>query len=195
MNNKTANPTIQPRRRWLNIGPGIVIALAISALIGSQYIKTGMANRSVNQASPIIERSVISSSYEDGSGPTPEVSYIITRSVAIKLTSAQKERLSTLQSEWEGLYAPKLAAANRAADDARKYLADAKFKTRVPVQQIEEQAGSVIALSREISSARRHYWDKAMRILDAQQRLTIQRERDSDWKKKKDALRAITAPK
>jgi hypothetical protein len=180
----TADP--RPKRRWLTIGPGIVIALAISALIGSQWIRTEIAARRQRSAPPIVERQVISSSYEETSGPTPEVSFILDRAGKLHLTHAQLTRLAALQSKWQKFYAPKIAAANRAAENTNKYLA--KHGSRTPVAQIQDAAGPVIALSGEISSARRSYWDQAVRFLDPGQRVMIQREREADWAAKKAAL-------
>lgn len=191
MSKKTASPNSKPISRRLNFGPGIVIALAISALLAAQYIKTETAKQNAYKSAPIVEQSV----YQDPSGPTPDVSYIIIRSGSLKLTVTQQTRLAALQAEWNTMYAPKLEAADRAAEDARKYLSSVHGKARIPVSQIEDQAGSVIALSREISSARIRYWDKALQILNSHQRSVLKRDRETDWSKKMDALRVNSSPK
>ena len=169
------------RRRWLNIGPGVVIALAISGFIGSQWIRTEVSQRRQRSVPPIVERQVISSTHQEKSGPTPEVSFIIDRAASLHITDDQLVQLKVLHSEWQRLYGPKIAAANEAAAGTGKYLEGAERKPRVPVAQIQKAAGRVIALSGEISSARRTYWNRAIRILNAQQRKALQTEREATW--------------
>lgn len=185
--NSAASADSKPKRRWLNIGPGIVVALAVSALIGSQWIKTEMAARQQRSAPPIVERQVISSSYEEKSGPTPEVSFIIERADKLHITNSQLAHLETLRAEWRKFYGHKMADANQAADRTSKYLADARNKSRTPVAQIQNAAAPVIALSGEISSARRSYWDRAISILSPEQRKALQAEREAVWAMRKGA--------
>jgi hypothetical protein len=186
-NKKTSN-NAEPKRRWLNIGPGIVLALAISALIGARYIKTEIAARRQPDASPIIERQVMSSSYGDKSGPIPEVSFIIDRAGKLHITDAQLAHLKALQSKWRKFYVPKIAQANKAAAKTHKYLADAEGNSRTPLAQIESAAAPVVALSREISAARRSYWSQAVKILTPNQRKALQAERETAWAEKTKAL-------
>lgn len=178
----------QPKRRWLNIGPGIVLALAISALIGARYISAELAARRQPSAPPIIERQVISSSQEEKSGPTPEVSFIIDRAEKLHITAAQLPRLKALQLKWQKYYGPKIAQANQAAAKTNEYLADTKRNLHTPVAQIQNAAAPVITLSGEISAARRSYWNQAVSILTPAQRKTIQAEREAAWAKKTKAL-------
>ena len=178
---KHPDSATQPKRRWLNIGPGLVIALAISALIGSQWIRTEIAARRQPSAPPIIERQIISSSYDEKSGPTPEVGFIIDRARKLHITDAQLARLKALQKKWRKYYGPKIAQANQAAAKTNEYLADAKGNSRTPAAQIQGAAAPVIALSGEISAARRSYWGQAVNILTAGQRKALQAEREAAW--------------
>lgn|GEM_PF-1848552 len=183
-----ANAGSKPKRRWLNIGPGIVLALAISALIGSQWIKTEVAARRQTPAPPIVERQVISSSYEEKSGPTPEVGFIIDRAAKLHITDSQLTHLKAMCAQWRKFYGPKIVAANRAAEKTNSYLAGAQGRQRTPVAQIQNAAAPVIALSGEISSARRSYWDRAIKILTPEQRKELQSEREADWAARQEAL-------
>jgi len=169
-----------PKRRWFRIGPATVLTLAISALLGSQWIRTHVA---VPQPSvpPIVERQVISSSYGERSGPTPEVSFILDRAGKLHLTDAQLVALESLKSRWEKYYAPKIAQANQAAAATAKYLAEANGRSRTPVARIQDEAAPVITVSGEISSARRSYWGRAVSLLSPKQRALIQQEREADW--------------
>lgn len=186
-NNRDPDSATLPKRRWLNIGPGIVIALALSALIGSQWIKTEIASRKQPNVSPIVERQVVSSSDDEKSGPTPEVSFIVGRAQKLHLTSAQLARVEALWSKWQEFYGPKIAQANQATNRTSKYLAGAKDRSCTPVAQIQSAAAPVIALSGEISSARRSYWSQAVSVLGLDQRRALQAERETDWAVKKDS--------
>lgn len=185
-NSKIINASSKPKRRWLNIGPGIVLALAVSALIGSQWIKAEVAARRQPSAPPIIERQVVSSSYEEKSGPTPDVGFIVTRANKLHITAVQITQLKALNVKWQRFYAPRMNAANQAASRTNKYLDAAKNHSRTPVAQIQDAAAPVIALSREISSARRSYWDQATKILTPEQRKVLQTEREADWAKRQE---------
>ena len=182
------NTSTQPKRRWLNIGPGLVIALAISAFVGSQWIKNEIAARRQPSAPPIVERQVISSSIDEKSGPTPEVGFIIDRAGTLNLSDAQLARLRALKQKWQNYYGPKIAEANKAAAQTRQYLTDAKGNPRTPVAQIQSAAGPVIALSGEISAARGSYWSHAAKILTPDQRKALQTAREAAWAKKTRAL-------
>lgn len=185
---ETNGSETRPRRRWLNIGPGIVIALAISALVGSQWIKTETGKKS-NAAAPILERRTISSSYDGKSGPTPGIDFIIDRAAMLRLRPEQIAQIKKLHAEWNKRYEPKLALARQAAEEASKELDEAKGNRRTPVTRIEESAAPVIALSGEISAARRDYWNRAVSILDPHQRESLQAEREADWTAKLRASR------
>lgn len=184
-NNKNISNTVPARkRRWLNIGPGIVIAPAVSALIVSQYIKTESAMRQQRSAPPIVERQVISPSADERFGPTPDVAFVIKYADKLHLSQAQIARLEGLESKWQAFYGPKIAQANQAAAKTNEYLSDGKDRPRAPVAQIQNAAAPVIALSGEISSARRNYWDQATKILTPEQRKTLQAQREADWSRR-----------
>lgn len=171
----------KPRRRWLNIGPGIVLALALSAFIGAKYINAEIAMRKQPSAPPIVERQIVSSSYEEKSGPTPEVSFIIDRAAKLHITDAQLAGLKALDSKWEKFVSPKMAQAKQAAAKTNEYLAGAENNRRTPVAQIQHAAAPLVAVSGEISSARRNYWSQATNILTPEQRKALQLEREADW--------------
>ena len=116
------------------------------------------------------------------------MSFIIDRGDKLDLTDAQLARLRTLQQKWQKYYGPKIAQADQAAVKTKKYLTDAKANTRTPVAQIQDAAAPVIALSGEISSARRNYWDQAVNILISSQRKHLQAEREAAWAEKTKAL-------
>ena len=185
MNNRsTEKNNTQPKRRLLRIGPGLIIALIVSMFIGYNWYTT-IQSRPVSDTPPIVERSVFSSPEQEKLGPTPVVKFIIDRQIKIGLNSSQATKISELNTEWKKLYEPKLAEANKAAANAGKYLADAKGQSRTPSAHIQNEAAPLISLSREISSARSRYWDKAMQILTPKQRVIVQKEREIFWAARK----------
>lgn len=172
------------KKTWFHIGPGLVIALAVSALIGSQWIRAQITQRQQPSAPPIAKRQIISSSYEEKLGPTPELKFIIERRKKLHLTDLQAVMLMALQSKWIKIYGPKIAQANQAAAKTQKYLDNSKGHSRTPAAQIQTEAAPLIALSREISSARRTYWSEATRLLNSDQRGILKKEREADWAKR-----------
>ncbi|MCX6344161.1 MAG: hypothetical protein NT018_03710 [Armatimonadetes bacterium] len=172
------------KKTWFRIGPGLIIALAISVLIGSQWIRTKIAQHQQPSSRPIVERQIISSSYDEKLGPTPELKFIIERREKLHLTNLQAAKLMALQSKWAKAYGPKIAHANQAAAKTQEYLDNAKGQSRTPVAQVQTEAAPLIALSREISSARRAYWNEAAKLLTSEQRANLEKEREADWARK-----------
>ena len=79
----------------------------MSALVGSQWIKTEIVSHPRPSAPPIVESQVVSSSYENQSGPVPEVSFIINHAWKLHLTAAQLASLKALEQKWQGPVAQK----------------------------------------------------------------------------------------
>ncbi len=183
---KTINT--EKRRRLISIGPGLIAALILSIVVGCKYAQVQAQVRERKQVPPIIERQVISSNYEEKAGPTPEVRFIISHKGKLGLNSSEIIKLKKLQSDWDRFYQPKIAEANAAADRTNRYLSDAKSNRRTPVAQIQDEAGPMIELSREISTARRDCWNRAIKILTPAQRTVLQKEREADWAAKLKAI-------
>ena len=178
------NQTNKSKRRFLHIGPGLIIALIVSMFIGYNWYKT-VKQRNVTDMPPIVERNVFSSPEQEKLGPIPLVKFIIDRRKKLNLNNSQASELSVLHAEWNKLYEPKLSEAKKAAASAGKYLAGKKGQSRTPSAHIQNEAAPLILLSREISSARSRYWDKAMQILTPKQRVFVQREREIFWAARK----------
>lgn len=109
------------------------------------------------------------------------MSFIIDRAEKLHISTPQLARLKALQLKWQKYYGPKIAQANQAAAKTNEYLADTKRNSRTPVARIQNAAAPVIALSGEISAARRGYWNQAVSILTPAQRKAIQAEREAAW--------------
>ena len=173
------------KRRLFNIGPGLKIAIVLTiVIVGYKYLQVQKQIDSQERQPPIIERPLITSSAEK-LGPTPEVSFIIDRRAKLGLRDDQVKKLRQIDSDWQRIYSPKLDEAKAAAEKANSYLSDAKGSRKTPVAQIQNEARPMIALSGEISSARREYWEKAVKLLTPEQQTALQKEREADWAAKK----------
>ena len=178
----------QVKRPLFHIGPGILIALALAVIIGANVTRTARQRRHApRSAPPIIEGRVISSDF-DKAGPVPEVGFLIDRREKLRLSDRQTESLRKLQAEWGRFYQPKLREAKAASRQMTGYLSRSRTNGRTPVQQIEERAAPVVAVSREISATRRQYWDRAMKLLTPEQRRIAAKEREADYAAKRRAL-------
>lgn len=169
-----------PRRKLINIGPGLILALLISLFIGGRWYMEERAARQQPPAPPIIERQVISSS-ADQAGPTPEVNFILAHKAKLNLTATQATKLEQLQAQWQKFCAPRLAQASAAAAKTNDYLDQHKDDKRLPAAQVQDQAAPLIAISGELAAARHRYWNQATALLTPQQRTTLQAERAVAW--------------
>ncbi len=186
---------MHPAAKWLRVGPGLLIAAVLSVVVWSQWGKYETAARQAKPRLPIIERQLISSSTETDAGPIPELKFILDRSDALKLNSSQRERIMKLQQDWLHRYAPKVAAAQHAADTTREYLQQKQQSSRVPVAQIQNNATPLISLSAEISAARRSYWSQATKLLSSSQRGILTKARIADWQARQKRMFEFTRPK
>lgn len=154
-----------PRRRWIIIGPGIVLA-AILAL------QVAINARRASDDRPIIERQVIASDISAHSTPAPEVSYVLEHRALLALTENQVIRLKKLQERWRRESEPPAKELNRSAREFEQFME--KSKGKVSVQDIQAHAGEVSELSRRTSSLRRIYWERALQALDSKQRSAVE---------------------
>ncbi len=180
------------KRRILNIGPGLIIAIILSIVVGYRYVGVQRQIAMQRPQPPIVERQLVYSDSAQRIGPTPEIGFIIARRDRLGISAEQVRKLTKIQLDWRKYYGPKIAQANAAAQKTGRYLADAKGNKRTPVAQIENEASAVVALSGEIASARRSYWDQAEKILTPAQRATLENQREADWKAKTKAPAAKT---
>lgn len=181
----------QPGRRLFYIGPGLIIALILAVLIAANWYRGEMRMRKAKSGPPIVERQITSSDLDPQMGPAPQVSFLLERRGKLKLTHEQMRELESIQNEWKKLYGPKIAEANRVAEEAGRYLESSKRKGRTPTAQIQDRAAELIALSREISTARRRYWDRAMSALTVEQRKLVNEQRESLWSRRSAARQDI----
>lgn len=173
------------RRRLVRVGPGLVVALVLSVFVGVKWFGAETQMRQVRSGPPIVERQLVTSSFEEKSGPTPELKFVFERREKLGLSADQVGKLEKLRAEWEKVYRPKIEEANAAAEKAGGYLQDTHGNRSTPVAHIQKEAGPMIALSGEISAARRSYWSRAVSLLSSEQRSVLQREREADWAAKK----------
>ncbi|MHB1456026.1 MAG: hypothetical protein ACYC0V_03830 [Armatimonadota bacterium] len=157
----------QPRRRWITIGPGIIIALILT-------IQIVVANRQKPTAAPIIERQVVNNGVNRKMQPAPEIGYVIEHKKQLALSSNQMKALDVLRLEWQSRSKPLSANMDRAAGEFNAFMK--KTGNKATIQEIKSHAGYVSELSREASSLRRIYWEKALQVLNKEQRQVIDKQ-------------------
>ena len=154
------------RRRWIIIGPGIILALIFGLQIAIQ-------NHKASSAPPIIERQVLGTKAEQGPIMAPELDYILERKDQLALSPSQEKTLMKLKSEWEAKSEPLMDQLNKASEDFQKFMKQSGGKATM--RDIQSHAGAISELSRQVSSLRRVYWEKGMQMLDEKQRRMIEK--------------------
>jgi hypothetical protein len=149
----------QPRRRWITIGPGIILA----AILALQIVS---ANRQKPAAPPIIERQVEGSARQ-GISPAPTVSYILDRKGKLKLSPGQVKHLSALEAEWASQSGPLVKDMDKAAREFNAFMK--KSGNKATLKDLQAHAASVSVLSGQLSGMRRVYWEHATSLLDKTQ--------------------------
>lgn len=167
MKQRKQHAEVRPRKRWIVIGPGIVLALILA-------IQIVIASREKSVRPPIIERQVVGSGVAQSVRPAPEVAYILEHSDRLALSDRQVKALSALQSDWQSRSRPLSEDLEKAAGEFGAFMKETGSKATVP--DIQSHAGSFSELSREVSSLRRVYWEKAIQVLSEQQRKVIDKE-------------------
>jgi hypothetical protein len=156
----------KPRSRWIIIGPGIILAIIFA-------LQIAINNHKSASVPPIIEKQVIGGETTQSMTPTPEVGYVLEREDSLGLSSAQESSLRKLQAEWEARSRPLVATMNKAARDFQAFMD--KSGGRATMRDIQSHTGYVSESSRQVSSLRRVYWQKALYVLDKRQQSVIEK--------------------
>jgi hypothetical protein len=143
--------------------------MLIAAILAMQV---AAKNRQSASAPPIVEHQVIGGEMTEDSTTAREVDYILERAAQLGLTDGQRVSLQNLKAEWESKSGPLTDQMNRAALQFESFMSKAKGKSSM--QDIQSRAAPVSELSRQVSSLRRIYWQKALQVLDADQRKALQ---------------------
>jgi hypothetical protein len=120
------------RRRWLHFGPGIAIAFIVSAFV----LYTRIQEQTQRQ-SPRIERPVVSD--KSSVSIVPEISSLLSRRGALKLSAHQVKEIEKLQAEWQRVSAPLREQADRAAERFKAWMDETQKRGRVAMQRVAEQ--------------------------------------------------------
>ena len=167
MTRRTQQDQTKPRKRWIVIGPGLVIAIILA-------LQVAINNHKTSAGPPIVERQVLGAKVAAGAVTAPEIDYVLKHMDDLALTSHQVAVLTNLQSDWKTKSGPLADDLQRAADSFQRFMQDVGDKA--PMQDIQAHAAPVSELSRQVSSLRRVYWEKALQVLDKGQREKIQRQ-------------------
>ena len=154
-------------RKWIIVGPGILIAaiIALEVMARDHQTRTGP---------PIVEHQIVRGQVGSGGYPAGSIEYILTKSDRLQLTEAQVGKLGELRAAWQAKIGPITREMNSAAADFERFMRQSG--RRASMRDIQDHAAVVSELSRQLSSIRRIYWERALQILDAGQRETLEQE-------------------
>ncbi len=151
-----------PRRRWLRIGPGLLLALTAIAW-GWPYLFPPAVK-------PKIERTLQSQSpVTVPSAPDPN--WLLEQRANLKMSDAQFQKLSQLQTRWTRDTRQLQTAIDAATRD---FNASMSADKGVAMEQLQTRAAPLSELSRQMADARRAWWSEASLVLDAEQRKRAQ---------------------
>lgn len=156
------------RKRWFNFGPGIAIALVISAVV--VYYRYQEQNW---RQPPRIERTVVSD--KPSAGVVPEISSLLLRREELKLSAQQVKEIEELQAEWQRASTSLHEKADKAAEQFKRWMDEAQKRGHVAIDEVQQHGAEVSALSAELVRQRRVYWESAMKLLTEEQRKQIER--------------------
>jgi hypothetical protein len=150
------------RRPRLIFGPGLMIALVLSFYIAYQrglFTKPGP---------PIVEHAPAPGPAQP---PAADIEFLLDRSDELALTDAQVQRLRDLSRQWEASTADQRAAADRAAREFDAFMKQtSKSGKPAALEEIQRRAATVSELSAALAQARRSYWQRALLVLEPDQR-------------------------
>ena len=151
------------RKRWLRLGPGLAVALALSAAILLwPTLRDGF------QADPArIERSRLGEIPPPAAAP--ELGWLLERKDALGLKPVQVAKLRRVQRRWDRDTEVLRGALDLAAAQFSRERG-ASAARGVDIQGLRAQAAPVSSLSRQLAEARRVYWNEAAQILTPRQR-------------------------
>lgn len=152
----------QPRRRWLRVGPGLLLALTAIAW-GWPYLFPPAAT-------PKIERTVQSDSPVTVSS-APDPTWLLGQRTSLKMSDAQFQKLSRLQQRWTRDTRQLQGSIDAATRDFNASMSADKSAN---LEQLQTRAAPLSELSRQMSDARRAWWSEASLILDTGQRMRAQ---------------------
>lgn len=157
-------------RRWLRIGPGLILALVAIWILWPHLREEGPGSRS-----PSIQRTRVDP-LPNPPPTAPDPGWLLKQRQALGLSADQVRKLTRLRDRWD-----------RDTQALREELAQAtaEFERGMPaggergvtMEQLRERAAPVSELSRQLVDARRAWWEEARAVLTAHQR----RQAEAAW--------------
>jgi len=154
-------------RRRLVVGPGLIIALALSFYIAHQQ---GLFRKS---GPPVVERVTTSGPKQP---PAADIDFLLQRADELRLTEEQVGKLRLLREEWEKNTAAQRAALDREEKQLDRFMKEAAKADRpTPLREIQRRTAAFSELSGQLAAARRTYWQRGLLVLDLGQREAAQK--------------------
>jgi hypothetical protein len=161
----TKHSNNNPRKRWIIVGLGIVLALIFA-------LQIAIRNHQAVSAPPIVEHQIARSGVVRSAVPAPEVKLILDHGSELGLSDRQTASVRKTQREWQAKSTPLISEMNRAAAEFQSFMSRSGGKATMG--EIQSHAAGVSELSRQVSSLRRVYWQRAMQELTAHQKQMVE---------------------
>lgn len=156
------NQSLPPRRRWLRIGPGLLLALTAIAW-GWPYLFPP-------DAKPKIERT-LQSQLPATFASAPNPTWLLSQRANLKMSDAQFQKLRALQQR----FARDTRELQSSIDAAtREFNASMNADKSATMEELQTRAAPLSELSRQMADARRAWWSEAAQVLDTKQRKRVQ---------------------
>lgn len=161
---KAADPGGEARKGKgiFRVGPGLVIAIVLSALI---YF---VQRQSLAPRRPIIQRTVASAGAES-LVLAPTIGFILQESAALELSKQQVRKLESLRKEWEAATLSERKALETAEAEFDKWRAANQKRGGVSLQEVQSHTAALSQLSGALAAERRLYWERAQAVLTQRQ--------------------------
>lgn len=162
---KSAPTNVQPRRRWLRIGPGVLLALTA--------IAWGWPTLFPPAKPPVVQRTVAApqTATENAPPSAPDPTWLLGQRRELAMTDAQFQKISALQQRF-ARDTRELQASIDAA--TRDFNAGMSADNAATMEGLQARAAPLSELSSQMASARRAWWSEASLALNALQRKSAQ---------------------
>jgi hypothetical protein len=152
-----------PRTRWLRLGPGLVLALILSAV-------TWLREQPLRQADtgrPVVERVALPG---NRSPRTPDVADLLAHAGELRLTPLQRTQLKQLVRQWAPESAERQQAMREAAGDFARFMARAQHHEKQGAADLYRQAAEGSARTSEWLARKAYFWQRGLAELTPAQR-------------------------
>lgn len=168
------------KRQWFRIGPGLVFALIVAAVLVASGQITRRTPLDPGAGSIVLEadsqghlRRVSTPSIKPTSIPRlwkPEVVLLLAHGTELRLNARQRVALNELNAAWLREKAQLEREMKRATSDVKQFFERATPERGMSTTQVASSLGDYSALSQQYDQYRVVYWTQANKVLTYEQR-------------------------